>query len=125
MDIFRVFDSLNDIDQLKFGIGAPWEAAGAGLGPGTVGGAAHPEGLVRRPVFDRWLAAAVPNCTAPYHTVPSLTWLQRACADSVRAAGGVVEGTLCYTGDVSNPRASKYTLEYYMGLAGTVLQVLL
>ncbi|EFN52428.1 hypothetical protein CHLNCDRAFT_138936 [Chlorella variabilis] len=57
VDIFRVFDSLNDIDQLKFGI------------------------------------------------------------DSVRAAGGVVEGTLCYTGDVSNPRASKYTLEYYMGLA--------
>ncbi|KAL4422522.1 hypothetical protein ABPG75_008719 [Micractinium tetrahymenae] len=57
VDIFRVFDSLNDIDQLKFGI------------------------------------------------------------DSVRAAGGVAEGTLCYTGDVSDPNAKKYTLEYYLALA--------
>lgn len=42
----------------------------------------------------------------------------RARADTVHAAGGVIEGTLCYTGDVSNPKASKYTLEYYLGLAG-------
>lgn len=41
-------------------------------------------------------------------------------ADTVARAGGVVEGTLCYTGDVSNPRASKYTLEYYLNLAGGI-----
>lgn len=37
----------------------------------------------------------------------------------MRAAGGVAEGTLCYTGDVSDPNAKKYTLDYYLGLAGT------
>ncbi|PSC70059.1 pyruvate carboxylase [Micractinium conductrix] len=57
VDIFRVFDSLNDIDQLKFGI------------------------------------------------------------DSVRAADGVAEGTLCYTGDVSGANPGKYNLEYYLSLA--------
>lgn len=57
IDIFRVFDSLNDIDQLRFGM------------------------------------------------------------DAVRDAGGIVEATVCYTGDVSNPNTTKYTLEYYLGLA--------
>lgn len=57
VDIFRVFDSLNDVDQLKFGM------------------------------------------------------------DAVRDAGGVVEATICYTGDVSNPGSSKYTLDYYLTLA--------
>ncbi len=47
VDIFRVFDSLNYIDNLKFGI------------------------------------------------------------DSVHQGGGVAEGTLCYTGDVSNPSKKK------------------
>jgi hypothetical protein len=47
VDIFRIFDSLNYIDNLRFGI------------------------------------------------------------DAVRDAGGVVEGTLCYTGDVSDPTKTK------------------
>ena len=57
VDIFRVFDSLNYVDNLKFGI------------------------------------------------------------DSVRAAGGIAEATLCYTGDVSDPTRTKYSLDYYMKLA--------
>jgi len=57
VDIFRVFDSLNYVDNLKFGI------------------------------------------------------------DSVRAAGGVAEATLCYTGDVSDPKRERYSLDYYMDMA--------
>jgi len=57
VDIFRVFDSLNYLDNLKFGI------------------------------------------------------------DSVRAAGGIAEGTLCYTGDLSDPKRAPYTLDYYMAMA--------
>lgn len=37
--------------------------------------------------------------------------------DAVYNAGGVVEGTICYTGDLTNPNQKKYTLDYYMGLA--------
>jgi pyruvate carboxylase len=57
IDIFRVFDSLNDVDQLQFGM------------------------------------------------------------DAVRDAGGVVEATLCYTGDVSAANPGKYNLDYYLNLA--------
>ncbi|KAK4240804.1 carbamoyl-phosphate synthase L chain, ATP binding domain-containing protein [Achaetomium macrosporum] len=55
VDIFRVFDALNDINQLEVGIKA------------------------------------------------------------VQKAGGVCEGTVCYSGDMLNP-AKKYNLEYYMDL---------
>lgn len=55
VDIFRVFDALNDIDQLEVGIKA------------------------------------------------------------VHKAGGVVEGTVCYSGDMLNPK-KKYNLEYYLDL---------
>ncbi|WFD18953.1 pyruvate carboxylase [Malassezia caprae] len=57
LDIFRVFDSLNNLESLKLGMHA------------------------------------------------------------AKVAGGVVEGTVCYTGDVANPsRHPKYTLDYYMNL---------
>jgi len=39
----------------------------------------------------------------------------------VRDAGGVVEATICYTGDVSTRSSSKYTLEYYLGLADALV----
>jgi len=55
IDIFRVFDSLNYVENLKFGI------------------------------------------------------------DAVREAGGVVEATICYTGDVTE--GGKYSLDYYLDLA--------
>ena len=57
VDIFRVFDSLNYLDNLKLGV----EAAGA--------------------------------------------------------AGGFVEGTISYTGDVADKSKTKYTIDYYLGLA--------
>jgi len=57
IDIFRVFDSLNYIDNLKLGI----EAAGG--------------------------------------------------------AGGFVEAAICYTGDISDPKKGKYTLDYYLSYA--------
>merc|ERR1712000_255037 len=55
VDIFRVFDALNDINQLEVGINA------------------------------------------------------------VHKAGGVVEGTVCISGDMLNPQ-KKYNLEYYLDL---------
>ncbi|KAL8999313.1 MAG: hypothetical protein Q9169_001858 [Polycauliona sp. 2 TL-2023] len=62
VDIFRIFDALNDIDQLEVGIKA------------------------------------------------------------VKAAGGVVEGTVCISGDLLNPQ-KKYNLEYYMDLIGRIVQI--
>lgn len=62
VDIFRIFDALNDIDQLEVGIKA------------------------------------------------------------VQKAGGVVEGTVCYSGDMLNPH-KKYNLDYYMDLIGKIVKL--
>lgn len=37
--------------------------------------------------------------------------------DAARQSGGVVEGAISYTGDVSNPERKKYDLDYYMKFA--------
>ncbi|KAF2259170.1 pyruvate carboxylase [Lojkania enalia] len=60
VDIFRVFDALNDVDQLEVGIKA------------------------------------------------------------VIKAGGVAEGTVCYSGDMLNPK-KKYNLEYYMSVVDKIV----
>lgn len=62
VDIFRVFDALNDIDQLEVGIKA------------------------------------------------------------VHKAGGVVEGTVCYSGDMLNP-SKKYNLPYYLELVDKLVKL--
>lgn len=62
MDIFRVFDALNDINQLEVGMVA------------------------------------------------------------VKKAGGVLEATVCYSGDMLNPK-KKYNLEYYMDLVDKIVNI--
>ena len=56
MDVFRIFDSINDMENMRLGI------------------------------------------------------------DAVRSAGGVAEGAISYTGDVSDGQRGPYTLEYYLKL---------
>ncbi|MBL4849663.1 MAG: pyruvate carboxylase, partial [Planctomycetes bacterium] len=58
IDVFRIFDSLNDLENLKVGI------------------------------------------------------------DAVGEAGGVIEASICYTGDVGDPSRTKYSLDYYLELVG-------
>lgn len=62
VDIFRIFDALNDIDQLEVGMKA------------------------------------------------------------VHAAGGVVEATICYSGDMLNPD-KKYNLQYYLDLVDKIVKL--
>ena len=37
-------------------------------------------------------------------------------------AGGVVEGAISYTGDVSDPKRTKYNLDYYVKLADELIK---
>ena len=62
VDVFRIFDALNDINQLEVGMKA------------------------------------------------------------VQKAGGVVEGTVCYSGDMLNPH-KKYNLDYYMDLVDKIVKI--
>ena len=63
IDIFRVFDALNYVDNLKVGV------------------------------------------------------------EAVLAAGGFVEGTISYTGDVADKTKSKYNLDYYVDLANQLVEM--
>jgi pyruvate carboxylase len=63
IDVFRVFDSLNYIENLKLGI------------------------------------------------------------DAVGEAGGIIETSICYTGNVLNPRKNKFNIDYYMKLVDEVVKL--
>jgi len=62
LDIFRIFDSLNYIDNMRLGI------------------------------------------------------------DAAKKAGGVVEAAMCYTGDICDPKKTKYDLQYYLDFAEELVQ---
>jgi len=42
--------------------------------------------------------------------------------DAVGEAGGVIEASVCYTGDVSDPSRTKYSLDYYVDIAGQLVE---
>eukprot|EP00526_Cylindrotheca_closterium_P003831 CAMPEP_0113649442 /NCGR_PEP_ID=MMETSP0017_2-20120614/26270_1 /TAXON_ID=2856 /ORGANISM="Cylindrotheca closterium" /LENGTH=1229 /DNA_ID=CAMNT_0000561813 /DNA_START=33 /DNA_END=3722 /DNA_ORIENTATION=+ /assembly_acc=CAM_ASM_000147 len=54
-----------------------------------------------------------------FRVFDSLNYLEnlKLGVDAVGTAGGFVEGTMSYTGDVADPTKGKYNLEYYMNLA--------
>eukprot|EP00980_Cylindrotheca_fusiformis_P006421 scaffold1375_cov137-Cylindrotheca_fusiformis.AAC.10 len=53
-----------------------------------------------------------------FRVFDSLNYLEnlKLGVDAVGTAGGFVEGTMSYTGDVADPSKGKYNLEYYMNL---------
>jgi pyruvate carboxylase len=66
---------------------------------------------------------AVENGLDIFRVFDSLNYLEnmKIGIDAAKKAGGVVEGTICYTGDVANPGKTKYTLEYYMKFASELV----
>jgi pyruvate carboxylase len=49
----------------------------------------------------------------PLNWVPNM----RVAMDAVRESGAICEAAICYTGDVLDPKRTKYSLAYYVGLA--------
>lgn len=49
----------------------------------------------------------------------SLNWVEnmKMPIEVALSTGSIVEGTICYTGDLTNPNETKYTLDYYMDKA--------
>jgi pyruvate carboxylase len=54
-----------------------------------------------------------------FRVFDSLNWVEnmRVAMDAVVESGKVCEGTICYTGDISDPNRAKYDIEYYVGMA--------
>jgi pyruvate carboxylase len=83
-------------------------------GANGVGYTNYPDNVVR--FFIRQAAAAGVDI---FRVFDCLNWVEnmRVAIDAVGEAGKVIEGALCYTGDILDPRRSKYSLDYYVKTA--------
>jgi pyruvate carboxylase len=54
-----------------------------------------------------------------FRVFDSLNWVDnmRVAMDAVLDTGKVLEGTICYTGDIHDPGRAKYDLKYYVAMA--------
>jgi len=54
-----------------------------------------------------------------FRVFDSLNWVEnmRVAMDAVNESSKIVEGTVCYTGDILNPDRAKYDLKFYVGMA--------
>ncbi len=79
-----------------------------------VGYSAYPDNLVESFVQKSW-----ENGVDVFRIFDSLNWMENIapCIEMVRKTGGIAEGSLCYTGDILDPKRSKYNLDYYLRLA--------
>ena len=83
-------------------------------GSNLVGYASYPDNLVRA-----FIAESAREGIDVFRVFDSLNWLpgMEVALDEVIRQGKFAEGTICYTGDVSDTTREKYTLKYYVAMA--------
>ena len=83
-------------------------------GANAVGYTNYPDNVVQR-----FCKQAKDSGVDVFRVFDSLNYLEnlKLGVDAAGAAGGVVEGTMSYTGDVADPSKGKYSLDYYLQLA--------
>ncbi|UWQ07099.1 pyruvate carboxylase [Aliiroseovarius crassostreae] len=79
-----------------------------------VGYTNYPDNVVRE-----FVRQAAETGVDVFRVFDSLNWVEnmRVAMDAVNESGKIVEGTVCYTGDILNPDRAKYDLKYYVGMA--------
>ncbi|KAF8329461.1 pyruvate carboxylase [Cantharellus anzutake] len=80
-------------------------------GANAVGYTSYPDNAI----YD-FSKKAVDNGLDIFRIFDALNYFEnmRLGIDAAKKAGGVVEAVVCYSGDVANPKRTKYTLEYYL-----------
>ncbi|WP_417872480.1 pyruvate carboxylase [Xanthomarina gelatinilytica] len=84
-------------------------------GSNGVGYTAYPDNLIEKFVEQSW-----ENGVDLFRIFDSLNWMKSIapCIEHVRnRTQGLAEGSICYTGDILNPKNTKYNLKYYTNLA--------
>ncbi|WP_423818259.1 pyruvate carboxylase [Salinimicrobium sp. TIG7-5_MAKvit] len=83
-------------------------------GSNGVGYTAYPDNLIEKFVEQAW-----ENGVDVFRIFDSLNWMKSIapCIEHVRnKTNGLAEGTICYTGDLMDPKQTKYNLDYYVQL---------
>ena len=80
----------------------------------AVGYANYPDNVVRF-----FVKRAAEGGIDVFRVFDSLNWVEnmRVAIDAVLESGKLCEAAICYTGNLSDPRERKYTLDYYLRLA--------
>lgn len=83
-------------------------------GSNGVGYTAYPDNLIERFVTESWR-----NGIDVFRIFDSLNWMKsiEPCIQYVRKnTTALAEASICYTGDILDPKRTKYNLEYYVSL---------
>jgi pyruvate carboxylase len=80
----------------------------------AVGYTNYPDNVVRY-----FVDQAARNGVDLFRVFDSLNWVEnmRVAIDAVRESGRLCEAAICYTGNLSDPKRTKYDLAYYVGMA--------
>ena len=84
-------------------------------GSNGVGYTAYPDNLIEKFVAQSWETGV-----DIFRIFDSLNWMKslEPCIQYVRnQTGGLAEASICYTGDILDPKKTKYTLAYYVQMA--------
>lgn len=83
-------------------------------GANAVGYANYPDNLIRA-----FVKEAARSGIDVFRVFDSLNWIpgMEIALEEVAGANKIAEATICYTGDISDPKRDKYTLEYYVNMA--------
>jgi pyruvate carboxylase len=83
-------------------------------GANAVGYTNYPDNVVKA-----FVGQAARSGIDVFRIFDSLNWLPGIlpAVAMVRDAGGIAEAALCYTGDIDDPRRSRYSLRYYVDMA--------
>ena len=83
-------------------------------GSNAVGYTNYPDNVVRHFV-ERAAASGIDL----FRIFDSLNWVDnmRVSIDAVRESGRLCEAAICFTGNLSDPKETKYTLDYYLKMA--------
>lgn len=83
-------------------------------GANAVGYSNYPDNVIRK-----FVHLAAESGIDIFRIFDSLNWIEgmRTAIDAVRETGKIAEATICYTGDILDPKRDKYSLKYYVDLA--------
>jgi len=83
-------------------------------GSNAVGYTNYPDNVVQE-----FVAKAAESGIDIFRVFDSLNWTKgmQVAMEAVRKSGTVCEASMCYTGDILDPKRDKYPLEYYVSLA--------
>ena len=70
-------------------------------------------------IVKEFIQISAENGIDVFRIFDSLNWIEtmKLPIEEALKTGKIVEGAICYTGDITSPNETKYTLDYYVKMA--------